>query len=44
MEISVLPNGNHFCIWFKINSRSGWKVFGIGEVLEGYNILGLDGG
>jgi hypothetical protein len=43
MEISISPNGNHFCIWFKINSRSGWKVFGIGEVLEGYNILGLDG-
>ncbi len=43
MEISVLPNGDHFCIRFKINSRSGWEVIGVGEVLEGDNILGLDG-
>jgi hypothetical protein len=44
MEISILPNGDHFCIRFKINSRSGWKVIQICEILEGYNILGLGGG
>jgi hypothetical protein len=43
MEISVSPNGDHFCIRFKINSRSGWELIGIDEVLEGYKILGLDG-
>jgi hypothetical protein len=44
MEISISPNGDHFCIRFKINSRSGWKVIGICEILKGYDILGLDGG
>jgi hypothetical protein len=43
MEISISPNGDHFCIRFKINCRSGWKVILIGKILEGYNILGLDG-
>jgi hypothetical protein len=44
MDISISPNGDHFCIRFKVNSRSGRKVIRICEILEGYNILGLDGG
>ena len=44
MEISISPNGDHFCIRFKVNSRSGWEMVRICKILQGYNILGLDGG
>jgi hypothetical protein len=43
MKVRVPPNGDHFCIRFKVNSRSGWEVIGVSEVLKEYNILGLDG-